>query len=70
MNYWYTSHDWDDDLCYDELSYFVFKNEKSAKKAFNTMKKNWIDRETDHGMSRKMVKIVTRQLDFIIEKIS
>ncbi len=49
MNYWYASHDWDDDLCYDELSYYVFKNERCAKKAFNTLKKSWIDRETDSG---------------------
>lgn len=49
MNYWYTSHNWDDDLCYDELSYYVFKDKKSAQKAFNTMKKSWIDRETDSG---------------------
>ena len=47
MNYWYASHDWDDDLCYDELSYYVFKNERSAKKAFRAMKEDWIASETD-----------------------
>lgn len=49
MNYWYTSHNWDDEECYDELSYYVFKNEKCAKKAFAFMKDNWIERETDSG---------------------
>lgn len=49
MKYWFASHDWDDDLCYDELSYYVFKNESCAKKALNTMKETWIDRETDSG---------------------
>lgn len=49
MYYCYASHDWDDDICYDELSYYVFKNERNAKKAFNIMKEKWIDRETDSG---------------------
>lgn len=49
MNYWYASHNWDDDLCYDELSYYVFENKKSAEKAFKTMKENWIETETDSG---------------------
>lgn len=49
MNYWYTSHDWDDDLYYDELSYYVFKNQKAAKKAFNNIKESWIESETDAG---------------------
>lgn len=49
MNYWYAGHNWDDDLCYDELSYYVFKDNKSAKKVFKTIQKNWIDRETDSG---------------------
>lgn len=47
MAYFFTSHDWDDDLCYDELSYYVFKNERSAKKAFKYIKENWIGSETD-----------------------
>ena len=49
MNYWCTSHNWDDDLYYDELSYYVFKNKKSAKKAFKALKESWIERETDSG---------------------
>lgn len=49
MNYWFTSHNWEDDLCYDELSYYVFKDKKSAKKAFKAMKESWIEQETDSG---------------------
>lgn len=49
MNYWYTSHNWDDEPCYDELSYYVFKNDSCAKKAFNSLKGSWIDRETESG---------------------
>lgn len=49
MSYYYTSHNWEDDLCYDELSYHIFKNERAAKKAFKDMKKNWIESETDSG---------------------
>lgn len=49
MNYWCASHDWEDDLCYDELSYYVFKNKRSAEKVFQGMKENWIDRETESG---------------------
>lgn len=49
MNYWCASHDWEDDLCYDELSYYVFQNEGCAKKAFKELKESWIDRETDSG---------------------
>ena len=49
MNYWCASHNWDDELCYDELSYYIFKNERCAKKAFLAIKDSWIDRETDSG---------------------
>lgn len=49
MNYWYSSHNWDDEPCYDELSYYVFKDNKSAEKAFDAMKENWIASETDSG---------------------
>ena len=49
MNYWYTSHNLEDELCYDELSYYVFKDEKSAKAAFDSMKEEWIETETDSG---------------------
>ena len=49
MNYWYASHNWDDELCYDELSYYVFKDKKSAQIAFESMKESWIEAETDSG---------------------
>lgn len=49
INYWYTSHNWEDEPCYDELSYYVFKNERCAKKAFRVFKERWIDNETDSG---------------------
>ena len=44
MNYWYASHNWD-----DELSYYVFKDKKSAQIAFESMKESWIEAETDSG---------------------
>ena len=50
MDYWYTSrNNDDDDVCYDEFSYYVFEDEKTAKKAFKKCKESWIDRETDSG---------------------
>lgn len=49
MSYWYTSHDLNDDLCYDELSYYIFENKNCAKDAFSTMKEEWIESETDSG---------------------
>ncbi|MCQ2080326.1 MAG: hypothetical protein MJZ11_01620 [Lachnospiraceae bacterium] len=49
MEYRYTSHNLDDDLCYDELSYYIFEDEDCAEEAFETMKNEWIDQETDSG---------------------
>lgn len=49
MDYWYTSHNWDDEPCYDELSYYIFENKRCAKEAFNAMAESWIDNKTDSG---------------------
>jgi len=39
----------DDDLYYDECNYYMFMDNDSAQKAFEYMKENWIQDETDAG---------------------
>ena len=49
LDIWFAGTKTNDDLYYDECNYYIFKSKSSAGKAFNYIKKNWIDRETDSG---------------------
>lgn len=49
LDIWFPGVKTDDDLYYDECNYYIFKNNYSARKAFNYMKRNWIGKETDSG---------------------
>lgn len=49
VNYWYAGPKINNGIFYDECDYYIFDNNRSASKAFDFMKKNWIDNETDSG---------------------